>query len=56
MYAIHFLKRYEEVGLFNSTETLWHINSKGQNDINLDNVLKKFPEIKKLILKSLNEE
>ena len=55
-YQLTYVNPAEEVGLFNSTETLWHINSKGQNDINLDNVLKKFPEIKKLILKSLNEE
>ena len=45
----------KEVNLFNSCETLWHLNSRGQNDINLNNVFRKFPEIKELILNSLNE-
>lgn len=46
-----------EIGLFDdSKETLWKINANGLNNIHMDNVLNRFPEIKERVLQDFFED
>lgn len=45
MYQLTYVSPEEEYNIFGDASTLWISNSTGLNDIHMDNVLKKFPEI-----------
>ena len=48
MHILRYVNIARELSLLDET-TLWDVNQSGKNDIQLQNVLKRFPEILKII-------
>ena len=56
LHSLTYVSPAEELGLLGYNNSLWFLNSKGGNDTQMNNVLNKFPEIKKIIFNDLNGE
>ena len=55
MYALTYVNPAREMNILNET-TLWSSNSKGSNDVNINNLITKFPEIMDIINEEFDEK